>query len=165
MLQIAFIRARICTVMYKLLVRRKSTFPHIQNMVKVCPTRSAWKPFYYNTITIGEKLDLTSPTPFHNISPSIFRDSLRNDLKICAPKACNLILLQIWIHVLWIHKNCSTSPNWRSQLLGTTGIFPKLYKMLSCDLNDLKLYRPVSNLSLMSKLIEKWAEINTQYVI
>ena len=99
-------------------------------------------------------------TPFTSFQP-ITTDYLHSVVTMCAPKSCDpiptLLLLECLDTVL---------PTMTSIINDSlrSGVFPSIYKFAivtpllkkpSLDPNDLKSYRPVSNLSFISNILEK----------
>ena len=101
-------------------------------------------------------------TPFTSFQP-ITIDYLHSLITKCAPKSCELDPIPTSLLLECLDAVLPTMTSIINDSL-KTGVFPSSYKSAivtpllkkhSLDPNDLKNYRPVSNLSFMSKLLEK----------
>ena len=101
-------------------------------------------------------------TPFTSFQP-ITTDYLHSVVTKCAPKSCELDPIPTSLLLECLDTVLPTMTSIINDSL-KSGVFPSIYKSAivtpllkkpSLDPNDLKNYRPVSNLSFMSKILEK----------
>ena len=101
-------------------------------------------------------------TPFTSFQP-ITTHYLHSVITKCAPKSCELDPIPTSLLLECLDTVLPTMTSIINDLL-KSGVFPAIYKSAivtpllkkpSLDPNDLKNYRSVSNLSFMSKILEK----------
>ena len=98
-----------------------------------------------------------SGCPFNSFAP-ISENSLRKIILQCAPKTCELDAIPTPLFFECLDAILPTLTIVVNHSL-LTGEFPLIFKTAiiktSLDSEDLKNYRPISNLSFMSKVLEK----------
>ena len=106
-------------------------------------------------------------TPFTSFEP-VTTEHLLSILTKCAPKSSDLDPMPTSLLLDCLDVVLPSMTDIINDSL-VSGVFPSFYKSAivkpllkksTLDPNDMKNYRPVSNLSFMSKILEKWLHIN-----